>query len=408
MSHRPFRFVHAADLHLEEPLSGVADPPEHLRDLFLDAGYAAAQRVFEIALAEEAELLILAGDVLQPYKTGPRGPLFLLQQFERLREHGIAVYWAGGRVDPPEAWPTYLKLPDNVHVFPAGAPQDFTQNRQGVPLIRITGASRVRGRPIRAGEFMPDPAGLYSIAVIHGNVNPETVKARGIDYWALGGSHTRATPLTGLRTAHHPGTPQGRSPQQCGPHGCTLVHVDDQRRTRVNFVPADVVRWQNERIALDRAATPENLRTRLFDRMQTLKEAHPGTDLLVSWTIAGDGPTMTQLRRGTLATELLAALREEHGRTSPAAWSLSLVAEAPASLPHEWYEQDTIRGDYLRELQRYQDEAELPLSMEPYLAEGHPAALGDKTQISDAERDDVLREAAMLGVDLLSGEESPP
>ena len=49
MSQPPLRFVHAGDLHLECPLGGVAEVPEHLRELLLDAPFLAAQQVFETA-----------------------------------------------------------------------------------------------------------------------------------------------------------------------------------------------------------------------------------------------------------------------------------------------------------------------------------------------------------------------
>ena len=91
MSTRPFRFVHASDLHLEQPLMGVADVPDHLRELFLDAPYAAAQKLFDAVLVEDADFVLLAGDVLHPQNTGPRGPLFLVEQFTRLAERGIKL-----------------------------------------------------------------------------------------------------------------------------------------------------------------------------------------------------------------------------------------------------------------------------------------------------------------------------
>ncbi len=128
MSNQPFRFVHASDFHLELPPQGVAEVPDHLRELFLESAYWAAERVFETVLAEEAEFLILAGDVLDPQKTGPRGPIFLIDQFERLAEREIAVYWASGRVDPADAWPPALKLPGNVHLFPRGSLEEFVHD----------------------------------------------------------------------------------------------------------------------------------------------------------------------------------------------------------------------------------------------------------------------------------------
>jgi hypothetical protein len=85
---------------------------------------------------------------------------------------------------------------------------------------------------------------------------------------------------------------------------------------------------------------------------------------------------------------------------------VTLEVEPPAILPPEWYEQDTIRGDFLREIQRYQADAVAPLGLEDYLAEDHRGGpLAQAVALDDeAARGRVLQEAAMLGVDLLSGE----
>ena len=142
--------------------------------------------------------------------------------------------------------------------------------------------------------------------------------------------------------------------------------------------------------------------------MHTLLEAMPTTALLISWTIAGRGPLLASLRRGRLAAELLDRLRSDYGYRSPAAWSVSLEVELSETLPPEWYEQETIRGDFLRAIRQLQMNPEEPLALEQYLAEAHragtlAAAVALGRQGRPATR--VLREAAALGVDLLSGEE---
>jgi len=407
MSHAPLRFVHAGDFHLEQPPFGIAEAPSHLREALIESAYRGAERVFEVALAEPTDLVVLAGDLLDPQKTGPRGPLFLVEQFERLHQRGVSVYWAGGRVDPPSAWPTSLRLPDNVHVFPEGGPETVVHLRGDVPLARVVGASRGGSRRVRPIDFAPDPAGLVSIAVVHGKANPERLKARGIDYWALGGSHRQATLFTSPGTAHYPGTPQGRHPDQTGPHGCTVVQVDPQRRLQTTFVPTDVLRWQAERLEVDESTDRAGLERRLHDRVQALREAHPAVDLMVSFSIAGSGPVLGPLRRGNLAAELLEALRREHGTGTPAAWCVALAVEPPAEPPAAWYEQETIAGDFLRELRRYHAEPELPIALDAFLPEEHrtgPVALAARIDEA-ADRQRVLAETAMLGVDLLSGEE---
>ena len=207
MSNSPFRFVHASDLHLESPPQGVAEVPDHLRELFLEAAYWAAERVFETVLAEEAEFLVLSGDILRWQRTGPRGPLFLAEQFGRLAERDVPVYWAGGSIDPPEAWPSAVTLPENVRLFPRGRIEDYVHRRDAAPVARLIGTSRGRRRGVRASEFDPrrlrgrdhrphdENAGLFSIAVVHGTAEAEALRDQGIDYWALGGRHDRATLL---------------------------------------------------------------------------------------------------------------------------------------------------------------------------------------------------------------------
>ena len=407
MSTRPFRFVHASDFHLEQPLMGVAEVPDHLRDLFLDAPYTAACKVFDAVLAEDADFVVLSGDVLHPLNTGPRGPLFLVDQFARLAERGIGVYWAGGMVDPPEAWPDSLALPQNVHVFPHGRVEEVTIHRDAEPLARLVGMGRDRQRAVRPGDFAPDPTGLYTIAIVHGDADAVALQPRGIHCWALGGRHDRSTPLGGPQLIHYCGSPQGRRPDERGVHGCTLVQVDPQRQTRTSLIPTDAVRWLSERISVDEATSREELETRLRDRMHTLLEASPATALLVSWTVAGQGPLPGQLRHGKLAAELLQWLRSDYGYRSPAAWSMSLEVEVSETLPPEWYEQETIRGDFLRAVRQLQMNPAEPLALESYMAETHLAgALGTAGAFSGkAARDRVLREAAALSVDLLSGEE---
>ena len=279
MPHPPFRFVHASDFHLEQPLSGVSDVPEHLRELFIDAPYLAAEKVFAATILEGAAFLVLAGDILQPMLSGPRGLLFLCEQFEKLAARGIGVHWAGGDVDPPDDWPSALKLPGNVHVFPRGRVDEYLVQIDGVPAVRILGASQERQQPIRTGEFRSDSTGLFTVAVACGDADA-TMHNRGIPYWALGGRHERnsasrdvlvpgqpaSRDIPGLGAqpvVHYCGTAQGRRPAESGVHGCTVVQVDEQNQVRTSLVPCDAARWLAERVVVVASTTRQDLASRL-------------------------------------------------------------------------------------------------------------------------------------------------
>ena len=96
------------------------------------------------------------------------------------------------------------------------------------------------------------------------------------------------------------------------------------------------------------------------------------------------------------------------GAGAPAAWSLTLATEAADDLPADWYEQETLLGDFLRSIRHWQINAAAPIDLSGYVDEKHLAGtLGAAVAIGDeATRQRVLGEATWLGVDLLTGEES--
>jgi hypothetical protein len=406
MPNWPFRFVHAADFHLEMPPFGVTEVPEHLRDLFLESAYLAAERVFETAIGEEADFLVLSGDILRCGHTGPRGPLFLVEQFERLASCGIDVYWASGRVDSHDSWPPSIRLPDNVHRFPAGKPEEFIHRREGTPLVRLIGAGRARKGRIRAADFDPAIPGLFAIAVTHGRAEPDAFKAARVDYWALGGRHGQLTVSHANPMVHYAGSPQGRQPEETGPHGCMLVEVDDRSRIQTSLVPTDVIRWQSQQIEVDETTTPDRFEGILNERTKSLIETTPGTDLLISWTVTGSGPLLTRLRSGPLAVHFLDQHRKHHGCGSPAIWSVDILARPTDRPPRQWYEPSTIRGDFLQTVKKLNKKSDKPLGLECFIPDSADDDILSLAVPGSGGRRAVLQEAALLGVDLLTGEEA--
>ncbi len=89
MPNGTLRLIQASDFHLECPLHGVAEVPDHLRGLLLDAPFTAAEQVFETAVTERVDLVALAGGIVDPRRADPRAVVFLERQFRRLAEHEI-------------------------------------------------------------------------------------------------------------------------------------------------------------------------------------------------------------------------------------------------------------------------------------------------------------------------------
>ncbi len=406
MAQPPLRFVHAGDLHLERPLWGVAEVPPHLREAFLEAPYLAAQQIVETALTEGADALLLSGDVVHLDRAGPRAVVFLQEQFKRLANHNIAVYWAGGQADPPDAWPASAALPAGVHRFPAGRVGNFEHQRAGKTVARIQGISRSPGQATDDSGFHRDANGLFTVGVAYGTAAAPGAEGDRVHYMALGGQHRRQTVDQSPGIAHYAGTPQGREPSETGACGCTVVTVDEAGHVKTTFVPVDVLRWITETIELTAGADEQSLLGQMHQRITNLRAKHADRDLLITWNIAGRGELLNRLRPGGASDRLLDELRRHDGTASPATWNVAIECEEPLCIPGEWYDEETIRGDVLRQFRELETHAEIDLELAAFLPEGVPSGpFSELTATTTADRGGLLLAASKLGVDMLGFDE---
>ena len=274
MDRPELRLLHSSDWHLEQPLAGLPALSPALREVARDAAYLAAQQVVETALVEGVDALLLSGDVVDLARSGPRAIVFLQEQFERLAARGIDVFWAGGVADPPDEWPVVAELPKNVHRFPVGRVEQVDLKRDGKTIARIQGISSQDDGAVEASGFHRDANGLFTAGVAYSTNDSPGREGDRVHYMALGGRHRRATVDTEPGIAHYSGSPQGRSPREAGPSGCTLVHVREGE-THTKFISTDIIRWVDESIEITASTTLEQLEDRLEERLGKLRSKSP-------------------------------------------------------------------------------------------------------------------------------------
>jgi hypothetical protein len=413
------RFLHASDFHLEAAPHGIVELPATLRDSLLEAPYQAAQRVFDAALAEHVDFVVLAGDLLDVHLAGPRGIAFLVEQFERLEAHGIATYWAAGKVDEQAEWPAAVKLPPSVQIFPTFKTDEVSHFHGDRALANLIGRSFAGSMTIQPADFGGDSGGLASIGITYGRADVERLAARPIDYWALGGRHDRQSlsvrRLGGEEAAewhaagliHYPGSPQGRGLDESGPHGCTLVHISDERTVRTQFLATDIVRWHDEQLSIEKEESRSDVKRRVAERMKLLNSQSGTRPLLVQWTLHGGERLGTPYQKRQWCGDLLDWLRSEFGREETPAWTLGIRIDDASMLPRGWEDEDSMLGDFLRVVQEQKSATAEPLDVSSYL----PAAMaeGERLKLADwmaaDSKSDVLCESAALGAQLLGAEE---
>jgi DNA repair exonuclease SbcCD nuclease subunit len=413
MSREFFRFLVCGDLHLGEPLGGIAEVPEHLEDLLLDARHLAAEKVFDAAVAEKTDFVLLAGHALNFSSRDARSLHLLLHAFERLAAAGIDVYWCDTDADRLAEWPRTLQLPANVHPITGPHPEPHLIRRGDRVIAKLVGTSARGASPGDLRQVSGD-SGRFTIGLAHCPDAAEEMLSSSVDLWAVGGSHQRIVRQPSSRRILSPGSPQGGTLDEPGAHGCLVVTVDHDGKAEERYISTDVVRWVRELIELPDEIDLGGLLRLMRERALRVVEQAAARQHLVEWIISdGDQTTDTpsdvlvaRLRQGGCDAEILNALRAEFGAGTPGVWSLGLTVEPPSVLPSGWYEEDTVLGDLLRSIQLYQDDPELPLTWEivehsAKSSDGVGKLLRDVT-IKDRLR--LLRSVAALGVDLLRGD----
>jgi len=156
------------------------------------------------------------------------------------------------------------------------------------------------------------------------------------------------------------------------------------------------------------SATPD-VKKILVQRMQELREEHHEINtLLVEWTIVAHPEQIIQFQREGQEQAWLTSLREQFGEGERLAWSASLQFEPAGTLPPQWREDDTLRGDFLAMMHAVET-GEVALSLD---AEDFPLDQNDTDEIqqmlggfTSQEIMELNLEIALRGVDLLSGQE---
>ena len=341
-----FRFVHAADLHLDTPFAGVGLTDPSLAARLRDASLDAFDRVVAQALAVEAAFVVFAGDLYDGVERGVRAQLRFRAGLDRLAARGVAAFIAHGNHDPLGGrWSAIARWPEGVTLFPAREPLSVPVIRDGHTLALVHGVSYgARAETDNLALRFPrarGEAGALEIGVLHASVDGQPghapyapcsladLRSRGYGYWALGHVH-RQLVLARDPWVVYPGNTQGRSfaPGELGPKGAVVVHVEDGAVARVEPFATDAARFFELTADVSGADELHALGAQLLRGAEALAVAHGGVELLVRASVTGRGPLHRVLRAPASAAELLAHLRDQ----APARlhWLELAVATAPS------------------------------------------------------------------------------
>ncbi len=361
-----FRFVHAADLHLDSPFKGIqAVAPSNVHARLMDATFLAYDRIIDLCLSERVDALLVAGDIYDAADRSLKAQLRFVDGLKRLDAAGIRSFVCHGNHDPLNGWQANLRFPDSCHQFgPQVEAVELDPARPGLATIHGVSYPERDVKLSLVPGFGRVSGDAFTIGLLHANVgsNPhhgsyspcsvEDLRATGIDYWALGHVHTRQVLNQHSPVAVYPGNPQGRHPVETGERGVYLVDVGADREVRLSFRDVSVVRWAQVAVAIDQLESDQELIDAIDSGVAAAFDAD-GRDVVCRVTVTGRGPLYAATRKGDFSTTLQARINDEWSHGAPFGWCERVEVNTKPAFDREEQRQ---AGDFVGDLLRLVDD----------------------------------------------------
>ena len=336
-----FKFLHAADIHLDSPLRGIARYEGMPVDDIRLAARRAFDRLVQLAMDEKVRFVLLAGDLYDADWKDTGTGMFFVSRMARLREQRIPVYLIAGNHDAANRMTKSLRLPENVFTFSARHPETRFLTEGDVAIHGQSFAKQsvfenlVTHYPVRV-------PGCFNVGLLHTSVSGyeghepyapctlDDLRLKEYDYWALGHVHMRQ------ELCRHPrilfsGNIQGRNIRETGPKGCALVTVGDGNEILdCECVHLDLIRWERPTVDLAGAEAIDELQERTADAIRTLREDAGDLSLVVRIELEGATPLHDRLVAESQWRDDLRALAADVGSESVWIEKIVLRTSSPA------------------------------------------------------------------------------
>ena len=423
-----FRFVHAADLHLDSSFRDLQKTELELSKKLRKATFDAYDALIQLCIDQEVQALLIAGDIFDGKERSIPGQLAFVKGLERLSRARIPVFICHGNHDPLDLWDEAIvaSIPVGVHQF--GATAECVPVNPGDPSSPLICGFSYPTREVRENVLQAFPEGdsdRLTIGLLHANVGgdadhdayapctvEELCQKKGYDYWALGHVHTRAIKHEQHPAIVYPGNTQGRHINEQGPRGVYVVHVDDQKQVDLShFEALDIVRWGEVEVSIQDIETLPELERQLDARVEALRTEAQGRPLVFRMHLTGRGQLHKEVSNREKRDEWRVVLNEELGAQQPFAVCTDIKDHTKSFIDREVIRKgDDFPADVVEVTDSYRDDDDLVSRLKNELGPvvEHPRVVkGDHLSglvFDEDKAQELLNHAEEVALDLLLGD----
>ncbi|TWT43089.1 putative metallophosphoesterase YhaO [Thalassoglobus neptunius] len=347
MADEGFRFIHATDLRLDEPLVGVGANGPGIGSsgkmsgdeshALVDATLTAWNLVVEHCVSAQADFLLLTGNVFDHRSLSLRARIALERGLATLDSNRIEVFIAPGNLDPATAWKRQVSLPGNVSLLGTEESDPVAVVKHGRMLTSIqtlaTTETEEPGWNANSGANETSSNGGYRIGVVPAGVpvqwkngQPESLNVpgaspfaatlvqsaieNGVNYVACGAGQPQLK-QAGPTWIHDPGPTQSIRSTVAGPCGCSLVQVDSHGRTRIDSLALAPVRWETFFLEIEKQATLKDVVEKMALQVMELNVSECEDVWVLNWRLSGEGKTLEAFLDPSQLPQIWEQLEEE-------------------------------------------------------------------------------------------------
>jgi DNA repair exonuclease SbcCD nuclease subunit len=350
------RLLHTADVHLGARHADLGEQAAAQRE----RQFAAFRATVDLALAEKADVLLVAGDLFDSNTQPRRSVERVAAELKRLADAAIRTVIIPGTHDVYDGSSVYRAY-DLAAL--AGLPADtdrlvvLTPERPDIVLGpldlvvhgRVFATKRAPRSPLAGFDVAGDDRATWHVGMVHGSLHipertehdevvftSEEVAASHLDYLALGHWHSTQRGRAGATLWAYSGAPEPVAIDQDRAGSALLVSLEERDGGRhVTVEERRVGRTRFERVEVDAAAVGSQ--PALVERLVVLADP----DLVLDARIIGVRPDDLDLAPDEIERELADRFFRVRVRDT----SMAALPDGPAPPP------DTIVGALVRDLE---------------------------------------------------------